>query len=162
LIYATSGIYGEASMSFMPPPDAANLSKLRDRGGKLIVYHGTSDPVFSADDTAAWYDRVQAVNGGDASRFARYFPVPGMNHCAGGPATDQFDMLSALVAWVEQGRAPESVIASARGAGAATVNPEVPPDWSPKRTRPLCPYPKVARYDGKGDPESAASFKCQP
>jgi len=161
LIYATGGPYAEASMSFMPPPDSSNLSKLRDRGAKLIVYHGTSDPVFSADDTAAWYERLRAANGGDASAFARYFPVPGMNHCAGGPATDQFDMLSAMVDWVEQGRAPQSVIATARGPGAETVNPEVPANWSPRRTRPLCPYPKVARYDGKGDLESAASFSCR-
>lgn len=162
LIYATSGIYGEASMSFMPPPDSANLARLRDRGAKLIVYHGSSDPVFSADDTAAWYQRLQAANGGNASAFARYFPVPGMNHCAGGPSTDQFDMLSALVDWVEQGQAPQSVIASARGPGAAVPNPELPADWSPKRTRPLCPYPQVAQYDGKGDAESARSFSCVP
>jgi feruloyl esterase len=163
-IYATSGIYGEASMSFMPPPNAADLARLRDRGGKLIVYHGTSDPVFSADDTAAWYERLRASNGGDASGFARYFPVPGMNHCAGGPATDQFDMLSALVDWVEQGHAPDAVVASARGPGAVAVNPEVPADWSPKRSRPLCPYPEVARYQGQGqgDAESAASFRCVP
>ena len=111
-IYAASAIYSEALMSFMPPPNGADLARLRDRGGKLIVYHGTSDPVFSADDTAAWFERLRASNGGDASGFARYFPVPGMNHCAGGPATDQFDMLSALVDWVEQGHAPASVVAS--------------------------------------------------
>jgi feruloyl esterase len=159
-IYATSGTYRDASMTFMPPPDAANLAALRDRGAKLIVYHGTSDPVFSSDDTAAWYERLQAANGGDASSFARYFPVPGMNHCAGGPSTDQFDMLSALVAWVEQGKAPDAVTAAARGPGAAVINAEVPADWSPRRTRPLCPYPQVAVYAG-GDAETASSFACR-
>jgi feruloyl esterase len=159
-IDATDPVYRESAMSFMTPPNAAKLSRLRDRGAKLIVYHGTSDPVFSSDDTAAWYERLQAANGGDASSFARYFPVPGMNHCAGGPSTDQFDMLSALVAWVEQGQAPDAVTATARGPGAAVVNPDVPFDWSPRRTRPLCPYPQVAIYVG-GDPEAASSFACR-
>ncbi len=156
----TSGIYRHSAMSFMAPPDAANLAVLRARGAKMVVYHGTSDPVFSSDDTAAWYERLQAANGGDAAAFARYFPVPGMNHCSGGPATDQFDMLSALVGWVEQGQAPQSVIAAARGPGASVVNAEVPADWSARRSRPLCPYPRVATYTG-GDAESAASFACR-
>ncbi|WP_218510314.1 tannase/feruloyl esterase family alpha/beta hydrolase [Variovorax sp. dw_308] len=158
-IEATDPVYRTSSLAFMTPPDAANLSALRNRGGKMMVYHGTSDPVFSSDDTAAWYERVQAANGGDAASFARYFPVPGMNHCAGGPSTDQFEMLSALVAWVEQGQAPASVTAAARGPGASVVNAEVPANWSARRTRPLCPYPQVARYQG-GDVESAGSFAC--
>jgi feruloyl esterase len=103
---------------------------------------------------------VQAANGGNAARFARYFEVPGMNHCRGGPATDQFDMLSALVDWVEQGRAPDAIVASARGPGAAEVNPEVPANWSANRTRPLCPYPQLAMYQG-GDIERASSFACR-
>lgn len=159
-IAATDGVFRESALSFMTPPDAANLGALRDRGGRMIVYHGTSDPVFSSDDTQAWYDRVQAANGGDASSFARYFPVPGMNHCAGGPATDQFDMLSALVDWVEQGKAPASVTASARGAGTPMPNAELPANWSAQRTRPLCPYPQVATYTG-GDTERASSFACK-
>jgi feruloyl esterase len=159
-IAATDGVFRESALSFMTPPDAANLGTLRNRGGRMIVYHGTSDPVFSSDDTQAWYDRVQAANGGDASSFARYFPVPGMNHCAGGPATDQFDMLSALVDWVEQGKAPASVTASARGAGTPMPNAEVPANWSAQRTRPLCPYPQVATYTG-GDTERASSFACK-
>lgn len=159
-IAATDGVFRESALSFMTPPDAANLGALRDKGGRMIVYHGTSDPVFSSDDTAAWYERVQAANGGDASSFARYFPVPGMNHCSGGPATDQFDMLSALVDWVEQGKAPASITASARGAGAPVPNAEVPASWSPQRTRPLCPYPQVATYTG-GDTERASSFACK-
>lgn len=160
-IAATDGVFRESALSFMTPPDAANLGALRDKGGRMIVYHGTSDPVFSSDDTAAWYERVQAANGGDASSFARYFPVPSMNHCSGGPATDQFDMLSALVDWVEQGKAPASITASARGAGTPVPNTEVPASWSPQRTRPLCPYPQVATYTG-GDTERASSFACKP
>lgn len=160
LIEATSGTYRESAMAFMAPPQATKLDTLRARGAKMIVYHGTSDPVFSSDDTATWYEQLQANHGSDASSFARYFPVPGMNHCAGGPATDQFDMLSTLVDWVEQGRAPQFVTASARGPGAAVPNAEIPADWSPRRTRPLCPYPRVAVYTG-GDPEIASSFACR-
>jgi len=158
-IFATSGAYTESSWSFMTPPDEANLSALRQRGAKLMVYHGTSDPVFSSNDTTDWYQRVMAANSGDASSFARLFTVAGMNHCSGGPAADQFDMLTPMVAWVEQGKAPDSVIATARDASNAIPNSEVPAQWGAGRTRPLCPYPKVARYKG-GDVNSAASFSC--
>ena len=110
----------------------------------------------------AWYDGLRAQNQGDASDFTRLFLVPGMNHCSAGPATDQFDMVTALVNWVEKGQAPDSVVASVRGPGnAAAVNADVPATWSATRTRPLCPYPQVARYNGTGDIESAASFSCK-
>ena len=161
-IFASDARYTESSMSFMTPPDAADLSALKNRGGKLLVYHGTSDAVFSSDDTAAWYETLARRHGGSASNFARYFAVPGMNHCRGGPAADQFDMLGALVKWVEQGQAPDAVIAAVRGAGnAGGVNNELPPHWSPTRTRPLCAYPKVATYKGSGEIESADSFVCR-
>ena len=161
-INATNATYTESGTSFMTPPDGANLAKLKNRGAKMVVYHGTSDPIFSSDDTTAWYEALRAANGGDASNFARYFRVPGMNHCAGGPATDQFDMLTPLVNWVEKGQAPDSVLASVRGAGnAGGANTDLPASWSATRTRPLCPYPKVARYKGSGNVEEAASFSCQ-
>lgn len=158
-IFATSGAYAQSSWSFMTPPDETNLSALKQRGAKLMVYHGTSDPVFSSNDTTDWYQRLSAANGGDASNFARLYTVAGMNHCSGGPAADQFDMLTPMVAWVEQGKAPESIVATARDASNAIPNSEVPADWGAGRTRPLCPYPKVARYKG-GDVNSAASFSC--
>jgi len=127
-----------------------------------MVYHGVSDPIFSYDDSVTWYKNLAAANGGDASNFARLYGVPGMNHCSGGPATDQFDMLSALVKWVEQGQAPDSVVATARGTGnAGGVNAELPSSWSTSRTRPLCPYPKVATYQGSGSIEDAANFSCR-
>jgi feruloyl esterase len=85
-----------------------------------------------------------------------------MNHCSGGPATDQFDMLTPLVAWVEQGTAPDAVTAAARGTGnAGGVNADVPSSWAANRTRPLCVYPQVARYKGSGSLEDAANFACQ-
>ncbi|WP_295552148.1 tannase/feruloyl esterase family alpha/beta hydrolase [uncultured Pseudacidovorax sp.] len=158
-IDATQAPYDESAMSFMTPPNAERLQSLRARGGRMIVYHGTGDGVFSSDDTAAWYERVQANHAGRAGEFVRYFPVPGMNHCSGGPSTDQFDMLTALVDWVEGGRAPEQVEAQARGPVSPQPNPEVPANWAPDRTRPLCPYPTVARFRG-GDTERATSFAC--
>ncbi|MBS0447484.1 MAG: tannase/feruloyl esterase family alpha/beta hydrolase [Proteobacteria bacterium] len=161
-IQATNTTYTESALSFMTPPNPSDLSTLKNRGAKVMVYHGTSDPIFSSDDTTAWYQSLAAANGGDASNFARFYRVPGMTHCSGGPTTDEFDMLTPLVAWVEQGQAPDSVVANARGPGnAAGANPDIPSSWSATRSRPLCAYPKVARYQGSGDVESAASYACQ-
>ena len=143
-------------MSFMTPPNPSNLSTLKNRGAKMMVYHGTADPIFSSDDTTAWYDKLATANAGDASNFARYYPVPGMNHCSGGPATDSFDSIQAMVDWVEKGIAPDTIAARALPSSA---------DF-PQRTRPLCPYPKIARYRfegaaaGTGNVEDAASFVC--
>ena len=161
-IQATNATYTENSLSFMTPPHPNDLSALRSRGAKLMVYHGTSDPIFSSDDSVAYYEGLRASNGGDASDFARLYLIPGMNHCSGGPATDQFDMLTPMVNWVEHGQAPDSVLASARGASApGGTNADVPASWSPTRTRPLCAYPKVARYNGSGSLDLASSFTCQ-
>ncbi len=160
-MFATNSTYTESSWSFMVPPDETNLATLRNRGAKMMVYHGVADGVFSPVDTAQWMDKLQTANFGNAANFARLYMVPGMNHCSGGPATDQFDMLAPLVGWVEQGQAPDSVLAKVRGAGANVVNTELPSTWSATRSRPLCVYPKVARYNGSGDIESAASFSCK-
>jgi feruloyl esterase len=160
-VNATNATYAESAMSFMTPPNPTNLSALKNRGAKMMVYHGTSDPIFSSDDTKRWYNELAQANGGSAATFARYYPVPGMNHCGAGPSTDQFDMLTPLVNWVEKGAAPEAVIAQARGTGNAVPNGDVPSTWAPNRTRPLCPYPQVARYKGSGSLESADSFACK-
>jgi len=161
-IQASDATYTENSLQFMTPPNASDLSTLKSRGAKIMVYHGTSDPIFSSDDTTAWYDALRAANGGDASNFARFYRIPGMTHCSAGPATDQFDMLTPLVNWVENGQAPDSVIANVRGPGnLAGANPDIPATWSPSRSRPLCPYPTVARYNGFGSLEIASSFVCQ-
>jgi len=159
-IYASDGIYTESAMSFMTPPNPTQLDTLRDTGGKMIVVHGASDGVFSPDDTAAWYQDLQAAHHKQADEFVRYFEVPGMGHVRGGPATDQFDGLTALIDWVEYGQAPDRIVASARGEGnPGGVNTDLPTSWSPTRTRPLCPYPLVATY-AEGDIESADSFVC--
>lgn len=129
---------------------STDLSTFKARGGKLIIYNGNSDPLVSSKDLVRYYQSLGAANGGDASAFARLFLVPGMTHCSGGPATDGFDPLAAVQAWVEQGVAPEVI--------AAKAGPATP--W-PGRQRPLCPYPKVAAYNGSGSVETAENFTCQ-
>jgi feruloyl esterase len=126
-----------------------NLSSFTARSGKLIFYHGLSDPWFSALDTVGYYEHLADDNGpGPVSDWSRLFLVPGMGHCGGGEAAlDRFDMLSAIVDWVEQGHPPEKVIAT----GAAF----------PGRSRPLCAYPRHAHYRGSGDTQSAENFDCQ-
>ncbi len=126
-----------------------NLSTFAAHGGKLLIYEGLSDPVFSADDIIDYYRQLERDNGGPekAASTARLFLVPGMNHCGGGPATDQFDALTSLEKWVEQGEAPQSIMAT----GAAF----------PGRTRPLCPYPQYAAYNGSGDPQDGHNFTCK-
>ncbi|MCG2593971.1 tannase/feruloyl esterase family alpha/beta hydrolase [Ramlibacter sp. XY19] len=161
-VYAKDATYTESAVDFMTPPAATAMNKFVARGGKLLVAHGSADPVFSALDSIRWYEGFRAVHGNATADSARLFIVPGMNHSSGGPAADQFDMVDALVAWVEQGVAPASIVATARGAGSNVPNNEVPADWSPRRTRLLCPWPSVARYGGSGDSESAASFRCSP
>lgn len=155
-IFLTDDVYTEAPMSYMTPPNPSDLSTLRDRGAKLMVYHGMADGVFSPDDTVRWYNELEAENAGSADEFARLYLVPGMGHCSSGPSTDQFNMFNDLVAWVEEGEAPDRVIASARA-----NNAEIPADWGDDRTRPLCPFPEVARYTGDGDINDAASFACE-
>lgn len=158
-ISASDATYTESAMAFMTPPDLA-MRGFVARGGKLLVVHGSADPVFSALDTIRWHEGFRAAHGAAAERHARLFLVPGMNHSRGGPATDQMDLVDALVRWVEQGLAPDAVVASARGPGSAVPNPELPATWSRTRTRLLCPHPQVARYQGSGDPERAGSFAC--
>jgi hypothetical protein len=130
----------------------ATLAEFRKRGGKLLIFHGTADPIFSALESIDYYQRLTRNNGGAeaTSTWARLFLVPGMNHCAGGPATDSFDGLAAIVEWVEKGAAPARIEASARP---GTM-------YFPGRTRPLCAYPSYARYDGSGSLEDAANFVC--
>lgn len=127
-------------------PNGALHSTFAGRGGKLILYHGNSDQAMATGVLTDWYNRLLPRNAKGPQDWARLYLVPGMLHCAGGQATDQFDMLEAIQQWVEHGRAPDKVLASGNA--------------FPGRTRPLCPYPAVARYDG-GDPESAASFSCR-
>ena len=164
LFSASNETYKESGLSLMTPPGherPENLQALRDRGAKMVLYHGVSDAIFSAEDTRLWIQRLDQTTQGQADSFARYFPVPGMNHCSGGPAADQFDLLTPLVRWVEEGVAPQAVTASVRGAGnPGGVNAELPADWPTSRTRPLCASPSAAHYRGQGSPEQASNFVC--
>lgn len=149
-LFATSPAMPTSAVQIISA-NSSDLSAFRDRKGKLLLYHGLSDPTFSALDTLDWYRRLSQAVGGETEtdEFARLFLVPGMNHCSGGPSTDSFDVLTPLVDWVERGRAPERI-----DARAGTATP-----W-PGRTRPLCPYPRQARYLGHGSIETAESFAC--
>jgi len=126
-----------------------NLSTFRGHGGKLIFLHGVSDPWFSAQDTVQYYERLGRDNPEVAlAQWSRLFLVPGMGHCGGGERTlDHVDLLDAIVGWVENGRAPERVIAT--GASA------------PGESRPLCPHPAHAQYKGSGDARDAANYLCK-
>ncbi len=132
----------------------ATLAAFRARGGKLLIFHGTADGIFSASESVDYFERLASNNGGVVATqaWARLFLIPGMNHCSGGPATDRYDGLQAIVDWVEQNRAPAHVIASALPTSR----------YFPNRTRPLCPYPAYARYSGSGSLEDAANFTCAP
>jgi hypothetical protein len=129
--------------------DNPDLTAFRDAGGKAIVWHGWADPLISAHGTIDYYTRVQERMGGaeETSGFLRLFMAPGVNHCGGGAGPSPTGQLEALVDWVENGRAPETLTAR-RNADAVA------------RTRPLCRYPLVARYIGSGSTDDAANFQC--
>lgn len=159
-IHATNSTYRQSAMDFMTPPEADRLDTVVKRRGRILVYHGVADAVFSPADTVAWYRGFDGHQKGRAGDVARLFLVPQMNHCSGGPATDQFDMLTPLVKWVEEGIAPDVIPARVRGGTGPAANDDLPQAWSADRSRPLCPYPRFARYKGSGDLESIDSFFC--
>jgi feruloyl esterase len=123
-----------------------NLSTFLDRGGKMLFFHGVSDPWFSAFDTWEYFQRAGAANGDRWDDAARFYMVPGMMHCSGGNAFQQFDLLGPMVEWVEQDNAPASVPAT-----------RLPGDGA---SMPLCPHPQYAHYDG-GPVDEASSYSCR-
>jgi feruloyl esterase len=149
------------------PLDATNpdLSAFRKHGGKLIMYHGWADPRIPSQNTIDYFnavvahDRDRFENGETSGQtgltktgdYARLFMVPGMFHCVGGPGPNSFDPLTALVTWVDTGVAPETIIAT------KFVN-DTPP--AVQMTRPLCVFPKVAKFNGSGSTDDAANFSC--
>ena len=155
-IDATAEGFPESAMEFMTPPGADDpvLAEFRKAGGRMLIFHGSADPVFSVLDTVRWYERLDANNDGAAAEFARFYPAPGMNHGPKGPTAEEYDLLTPLVNWVEKGRAPGPLVAKV-GAG----NEEAPKALRGAE-RLLCPWPAVARYKG-GDPAAAASFACE-
>lgn len=142
-----------------------DLERFRARGGKIIQYHGLADPVVPPMDSVSYHERVVAElahpprgtgdpeqGRRDAAAFYRLFLVPGMDHCRGGAGPDAFDALAALQHWVEDGVAPDRIVAT-KFAGES-------PARKPVLTRPLCPYPQQARFRGNGDPHDATGFDC--
>jgi hypothetical protein len=130
-------------------PISTNLSTFALNGGKLIFFHGDSDPWFSPLDTLLYYKSLAATNGGTekVATWSRLLLVPGMAHYGGGRSLDHFDMLTAVVDWVEKGEAPDSVIATGKS--------------FPGRSRPLCAYPEHAQYTGTGDTQDNRNFRCR-
>ena len=125
-----------------------DLSKFRRSGGKLIMTYGWADQILQPLQGIRYYESVVAKNGRNTGDFARLFMAPGMTHCAGGIGPDRNDAVTAVIDWVEKGKAPDQLIAS-KVVDGQTV-----------RTRPLCPYPQVARYKGQGSIEDAGNFSC--
>ena len=146
-----------------------DLSRFAARGGKLIMYHGWNDPAISPLNTIHYYEQVQAKMGdAKTAEFVRLYMVPGMGHCGGGPGATSFgqsglntagdpnsDILDALQAWEEHGTAPASIIATKYAPASKVDGPR-----KVEMTRPLRPYPQVAKYNGTGDPNDSASFAC--
>ena len=152
----------------------ANLAPFISHGGKLILYHGWSDAAISPYSTIDYYQHLLSVTGKDATESSvRLYMAPGMDHCVGGPGPDSFgeygwvpthgpddpkrDMYLSLEQWVEDRKAPAEIVATkfVSDPGAGPFH-----EATAKTTRPLCPYPQVAKYDGKGDTNQASSFAC--
>ena len=132
--------------------DNPDLSKFRSHGGKIVVWHGWADQLIYPEGTIDYYRRVQQQMGGAkaTAEFMRLFLAPGVEHCAGGPGPQPTGQFEAVIAWVEEGKAPNELQAVRRDSSGTVI-----------RSRPLCPYPLVARYKGKGSTDDAANFACR-
>ena len=128
-----------------------NLREFTGHGGKLILYHGWNDQLIAPENSIDYYESVLSAMGGmnTVGKSVRLFMAPGMTHCAGGAGPDKFDSIGALEQWVEAGKPPDRLVASH-----AT-------DGKVDRTRPLCPYPQIARYRGTGSTDDANNFVCR-
>jgi feruloyl esterase len=135
--------------SFIESSDP-DLSRFKNRGGKLLLWHGWADPGPSPVNTIDYYQQVEKTLGGRQDDWMRLFLLPGVAHCGGGVGPDQADFLTALERWRENGTAPAQIVAS-RNPGRSNL---------PPMTRPLCPYPQVAKYRGTGSTDDAANFVC--
>ncbi len=128
-----------------------NLSAFVARQGKLLLWHGWTDGLIPAQNTIDYYESVLTTTGAEQVKDSvRLFMAPGVDHCSGGEGTFMIDALGAIDTWVESGKAPEQLVASRPLAAGA------------RRTRPLCPYPQIARYRGQGSTDEASNFACVP
>jgi hypothetical protein len=131
--------------------DDPNLARFRNRGGKVIMWHGFADQLIVPAGTIDYYDAVTRRLGGgyqQTQKFARLFMAPGVGHCGGGEGPQPQGLFEALVSWVEQGKAPDQIVAT-KTVGGTT------------QSRPLCPYPAFARWTGAGSSDDAANFACR-
>jgi feruloyl esterase len=129
--------------------DSANIKPFFDRGGKLLMYQGFADPQVTSDNAIRYHQMVlDKVGKGVEGKSIELFMVPGMYHCQGGPGTDTFNKMAAIEQWVEKGKAPDRIVASHMTDGKAD------------RTRPLCVFPKVAKWNATGSTDDAANFSC--
>jgi pimeloyl-ACP methyl ester carboxylesterase len=137
-----------AQMSALNDATSTMLTSFSARGGKMIIFQGMSDPVFSANDIIRWYQLLQHDNPQqDVHQYADLFLIPGMTHCGDGPSLDNFDPLSALENWMDKGTAPRQIAAQGKA--------------FPGKQQPLCPYPQVAMYQKGKDANSLNSYICQ-
>ena len=131
-----------------------DLERFRKRGGRLLIYHGWADAIVPPQRTITYFEDMTSAMGGpdEVSKFARMFLVPGMDHCGiqKGRGPDHFDPLAVLEDWIEQNKMPDSIVAQ-----------ELDTKGKVTRSRPLCPYPKVAKYRGSGSHAQASSFRCE-
>ena len=134
--------------SKLADPKDADLSRFRRSGGKLLMTYGWADTILQPMMGVNYYEAVLSKNGRNTPEFARLFMMPGVAHCGGGIGPDRIDAVTAVIDWVEKGKAPDQLLAS------KVTNGQV------VRTRPLCPYPQVARYTGQGSIDEAANFRC--
>ena len=154
-IFATTPAFPTSSYSLFDV-DSTDLSAFKNSGGKVLIWQPQTGGPFSPLAMVDWYQQLNQQNGGtpfnysNVQKFARLFLMPGAQHCGGGPSTSQIDPFSAVVSWVENGTPPNQLIGTA---------PATTP-W-PGRTRPLCPFPQSAHYNGSGDINSASNFTCQ-
>jgi feruloyl esterase len=141
--------YADGKMSVVNSIDT-DLKPFKARNGKLLMYHGWADSDVPPEDGIRYYEKFERAMGGQeqTSDFFRLFMAPGMAHCGGGPGPNTFDTLSALDRWVDDGNAPDKISASHVTDGVTD------------RTRPLCPYPQIAKWKGAGSIDDAANFRC--
>ena len=126
-----------------------DLRDFRARGGKVLITYGWADAILQPLMGVNYYEKAVEANGRNGTDFMRLFMIPGMAHCAGGLGPDQYDAVTAVIDWVEKDVAPDSLLARKIVGGTVT------------RSRPLCPYPEVARYKGQGSTDDSANFECR-
>jgi len=154
--YQTDTLAGRAYGADILNVPPSGLAAFFARGGKLLLSHGWTDGLIPANNTVLFYSQLQPT----LESQVRLFMVPGMDHCGGGEGASSFDTLGTIDEWATTGATPSRIIAT-RPAGGAGGPPGAPPA-APREaiSRPLCPYPQYARYNGSGDPKEAASFSC--